>query len=201
VPCGGVLVRVGLVSHRQLKKCPYVIVGAFVVGAIFTPPDVISQVMLPCRCGFSTSSASWCARVVGRSRLRQRHPRRNLDKTQAQERDRVLTRLTVGDVCCVGRLPTATCRSTSLLSRRSRTEAGFPDECRHQVQHRVRSLTACPRSRSGHRGFSPARSAARLEARPRSVPRSVPSGRLSHFRSDLPRFDADPTARGRRRSG
>ncbi len=42
-----VLVRVGLVSIAQLKEArPYVIVGAFIVGAIFTPPDVISQLML-----------------------------------------------------------------------------------------------------------------------------------------------------------
>jgi sec-independent protein translocase protein TatC len=42
-----VLVRAGLVSLEKLKEMrPYVIVGAFVVGAIFTPPDVLSQVML-----------------------------------------------------------------------------------------------------------------------------------------------------------
>jgi sec-independent protein translocase protein TatC len=42
-----VLVRVGLVSIQKLKEIrPYVIVGAFVIGAIFTPPDVLSQVML-----------------------------------------------------------------------------------------------------------------------------------------------------------
>ncbi len=35
---------VELVTLRQWR--PYVIVGAFVVGAIFTPPDVISQLML-----------------------------------------------------------------------------------------------------------------------------------------------------------
>lgn len=42
-----VLVRMRVVSLEKLKKMrPYVIVGAFVVGAIFTPPDVISQSML-----------------------------------------------------------------------------------------------------------------------------------------------------------
>ena len=42
-----VLVRMGLVSIAKLKEIrPYVIVGAFVVGAIFTPPDVMSQLML-----------------------------------------------------------------------------------------------------------------------------------------------------------
>ena len=42
-----VLVRVGLVSIAKLKEIrPYVIVGAFVVGAVFTPPDPVSQFML-----------------------------------------------------------------------------------------------------------------------------------------------------------
>jgi len=42
-----VLVRAGIVSIAKLKEIrPYVIVGSFVVGAIFTPPDVLSQLML-----------------------------------------------------------------------------------------------------------------------------------------------------------
>jgi sec-independent protein translocase protein TatC len=42
-----VLVRMRVVSLDKLKSVrPYVIVGAFVVGAIFTPPDVISQSLL-----------------------------------------------------------------------------------------------------------------------------------------------------------
>lgn len=42
-----VLVRVGLVSVEKLKEIrPYFIVGAFIVAAIFTPPDVLSQFLL-----------------------------------------------------------------------------------------------------------------------------------------------------------
>ena len=42
-----VLVRLGVVELKKLQSIRgYVIVGAFVVGAIFTPPDVVSQVML-----------------------------------------------------------------------------------------------------------------------------------------------------------
>jgi sec-independent protein translocase protein TatC len=42
-----ILVRMGLVSVDKLRESrPYVVVGAFVVGAIFTPPDVVSQIML-----------------------------------------------------------------------------------------------------------------------------------------------------------
>ncbi len=42
-----VLVKMNLVTIAKLREIrPYVIVGAFVAGAIFTPPDVISQFML-----------------------------------------------------------------------------------------------------------------------------------------------------------
>lgn len=41
------LVKTGFVTPKQLAgNREYVLVGAFVVGAIFTPPDVISQIML-----------------------------------------------------------------------------------------------------------------------------------------------------------
>ncbi len=41
------LVKAGIVDIAKLKEArPYVIVGAFVIAAIFTPPDVISQFML-----------------------------------------------------------------------------------------------------------------------------------------------------------
>ncbi len=42
-----VLVKMGVVGIAKLKEIrPYVIVGAFVVGAVFTPPDIVSQFML-----------------------------------------------------------------------------------------------------------------------------------------------------------
>lgn len=41
------LVYTGMVTATNLREArPYVVVGAFVIGAIFTPPDVISQFML-----------------------------------------------------------------------------------------------------------------------------------------------------------
>lgn len=41
------LVKTGFVTPKQLSSHrEYVLVGAFVVGAIFTPPDVVSQLML-----------------------------------------------------------------------------------------------------------------------------------------------------------
>jgi sec-independent protein translocase protein TatC len=48
VPIAVVLtVRFGIASAARLKQArPYVIVGAFIVAAIFTPPDVLSQLLL-----------------------------------------------------------------------------------------------------------------------------------------------------------
>ena len=48
VPIAVVLIaRFGWVTIKQLKEARgYVIVGAFIIGAIFTPPDIISQFML-----------------------------------------------------------------------------------------------------------------------------------------------------------
>ena len=48
VPIAVVLIaRFGWVTIKQLKEArSYVIVGAFILGAIFTPPDIISQFML-----------------------------------------------------------------------------------------------------------------------------------------------------------
>ncbi|TSA20820.1 MAG: twin-arginine translocase subunit TatC [Betaproteobacteria bacterium] len=41
------LALMGMVTIAQFREArPYVVVGAFVIGAIFTPPDVISQLML-----------------------------------------------------------------------------------------------------------------------------------------------------------
>jgi sec-independent protein translocase protein TatC len=42
-----VLVRFGIVSLEKLKEIrPYAIVGAFVIAAVVTPPDVVSQLLL-----------------------------------------------------------------------------------------------------------------------------------------------------------
>jgi sec-independent protein translocase protein TatC len=63
-----VLVRAGVVSVEKLKEIrPYVIVGAFVIGAIFTPPDVISQVMLAVPLWFLYELGIVAARFMGRS--------------------------------------------------------------------------------------------------------------------------------------
>jgi sec-independent protein translocase protein TatC len=42
-----ILIRTGITTVEALKKHrPYIIVGAFVIGMLLTPPDVVSQIML-----------------------------------------------------------------------------------------------------------------------------------------------------------
>jgi sec-independent protein translocase protein TatC len=60
------LVRMGLVRIDQLKEArPYVIVGAFVVAAIVTPPDVLSQFMLAVPMCILYEAGILLARFVG----------------------------------------------------------------------------------------------------------------------------------------
>jgi sec-independent protein translocase protein TatC len=63
-----VLVRVGLVSIEKLKEIrPYIIVGAFIVGAIFTPPDVLSQFMLAVPMWLLYELGILLAQMIGKS--------------------------------------------------------------------------------------------------------------------------------------
>jgi sec-independent protein translocase protein TatC len=42
-----ILVATGVTTIKQLKKIrPYILVGAFAMGMLLTPPDVISQTLL-----------------------------------------------------------------------------------------------------------------------------------------------------------
>jgi len=64
-----VLVRMGIVSLEQLKDArPYVIVGAFVVAAIVTPPDVLSQFMLAVPMCLLYEAGLFFARFISRSK-------------------------------------------------------------------------------------------------------------------------------------
>ncbi len=63
-----ILVRMGMVSVVKLREIrPYVIVGAFVIGAIFTPPDVVSQVMLAVPLWILYELGIFVAQWVGKS--------------------------------------------------------------------------------------------------------------------------------------
>jgi len=61
------LVRFGVVSIDKLKEArPYVIVGAFIVSAIITPPDVLSQFMLAVPMCLLFETGLFLARFVGK---------------------------------------------------------------------------------------------------------------------------------------
>ncbi len=60
------LVRFGVVSVEKLREVrPYVIVGAFVVAAVVTPPDVLSQFMLAVPMCLLYEVGLFLARFVG----------------------------------------------------------------------------------------------------------------------------------------
>jgi sec-independent protein translocase protein TatC len=60
-----ILVRSGVVSVEKLRDIrPYVIVGAFVVAAVVTPPDVLSQFMLALPMCLLYEAGLMCARFV-----------------------------------------------------------------------------------------------------------------------------------------
>jgi len=60
-----ILVRAGVVSVEKLKQArSYVIVGAFVVAAVVTPPDVLSQFMLAVPMCLLYEAGLFCARFV-----------------------------------------------------------------------------------------------------------------------------------------
>lgn len=64
-----VLVRLRIVSIEKLKAArPYVIVGAFVIGAIFTPPDVVSQLLLAVPLWLLYELGILLARLIGTAR-------------------------------------------------------------------------------------------------------------------------------------
>jgi sec-independent protein translocase protein TatC len=61
-----VLVRMGIVSVEKLRDArPYVIVGAFIVAAVVTPPDVLSQFMLAVPMCVLYEAGVFLARFVG----------------------------------------------------------------------------------------------------------------------------------------
>jgi sec-independent protein translocase protein TatC len=67
-----VLVRMGFVTVAKLREIrPYVVVGAFVVGAIFTPPDVVSQLMLAIPLWLLYETGIVVASWVGKGKARQ----------------------------------------------------------------------------------------------------------------------------------
>ncbi len=62
-----VLVRSGVVSVEKLRDArPYVVVGAFIVAAVVTPPDVLSQFMLAVPMCILYETGLFLARFIGK---------------------------------------------------------------------------------------------------------------------------------------
>jgi sec-independent protein translocase protein TatC len=62
------LARFGIATVTKLRQVrPYVIVGAFIMAAIFTPPDVLSQLLLAIPLCLLYEIGVFCARFVERS--------------------------------------------------------------------------------------------------------------------------------------
>jgi sec-independent protein translocase protein TatC len=90
-----VLARVGIVSLEQFRQArPYVIVGAFVVAAVVTPPDVISQILLAVPMWLLYELGIFVARFVGKpagasdwKAPSDAEKERELDKADAERQD------------------------------------------------------------------------------------------------------------------
>ncbi len=64
-----VLNRLGMTTVEKLKKArPYMIVGAFVLAAIVTPPDVLSQLLLAVPLVILYQVGIWLCAVVGKAK-------------------------------------------------------------------------------------------------------------------------------------
>lgn len=91
------LVRMGVVTIEQLKNArPYFIVGAFVVAAVVTPPDVVSQLLLAAPMCLLFELGIFFARFVARRKqdadedppLSEAEMESELDKIDAEEKGR-----------------------------------------------------------------------------------------------------------------
>ena len=70
--------RIGIITSDQLKaKRRYFIVGAFVIAAVLTPPDVLSQMSLAVPLLLLYEGSIWSVRMVEKQGARpRRQPRR-----------------------------------------------------------------------------------------------------------------------------
>ena len=77
-----ILLRSGVVSLEKLKEArPYVIVGAFVVAAVVTPPDVLSQFLLAVPMCLLYEAGLFFGRFVGVRQKELESPPSSIDPT------------------------------------------------------------------------------------------------------------------------
>ena len=61
------LVRMGILNHRKLASLrPYMIVANFILGAVLTTPEVLTQVMMFVPLQLLCEVSIWVARIWGR---------------------------------------------------------------------------------------------------------------------------------------
>ena len=66
-----IMVAVGLTTPDKLaEKRPFVIVGAFILGMVLTPPDIISQVLLAIPMWILFESGLFASRIIFKDRLK-----------------------------------------------------------------------------------------------------------------------------------
>lgn len=91
------LVRMGVVTIKQLKEArPYFIVGAFIIAAVVTPPDMMSQILLAIPLCLLFEAGIIAARFVGKRKqdadedrpLSEAEMEGELDKIEADEKGR-----------------------------------------------------------------------------------------------------------------
>jgi sec-independent protein translocase protein TatC len=86
------LARMGIVSLEQLRSIrPYFIVGAFVVAAVVTPPDVVSQMLLAIPMCLLYELGLFAARFIVKPKSDDDEYRSPTDAAMDQELDRIDT--------------------------------------------------------------------------------------------------------------
>ena len=87
-----IIIATGLTTPEKLaEKRPYVIVGAFVLGMLLTPPDIISQVMLALPMWFLFEMGIIAAKFMLKDRLaRMKKEKQDYEEEEAKETDEEL---------------------------------------------------------------------------------------------------------------
>ena len=81
-----ILIAAGLTTPEDLaKKRPYIIVAAFVVGMLLTPPDVVSQIMLALPMWFLFELGIFASKIMLKDRLAKR--KREAEQYDAEAAD------------------------------------------------------------------------------------------------------------------
>ena len=85
VPVATVLmVKVGMTTPESLAgKRPYIIVGAFVVGMVMTPPDIFSQTMLAVPVWLLFEAGLYCSRIIKSKETKEAESGPDLNDQQA----------------------------------------------------------------------------------------------------------------------